>query len=48
MKALTINNISKSYNKKTALKNISFEVDKGEIFGIMDQMEQGKQRFSEY
>ena len=34
-KILKINNVSKSFNKKEVLNNISFSVKKGEIFGLI-------------
>lgn len=35
MKSVVVENLSKSYGKVKALQNISFEVDKGEIYGII-------------
>ncbi len=42
MKSIIVNNISKSYKGKTALKNISFEVEKGELFGVIGPDGAGK------
>src|SRR5688572_1795683 len=46
MKSVIVNNISKHYGKKKdtvqALKGISFEVDKGELFGIIGPDGAGK------
>lgn len=42
MKALRVNNISKLYKDISALKNISFEVKKGEVFGIIGPDGAGK------
>ncbi|MDY0054603.1 MAG: ABC transporter ATP-binding protein, partial [Bacteroidales bacterium] len=42
MKVLKVNNISKKFNSEYALKNISFEVEKGEIFGIIGPDGAGK------
>ncbi|KOH44407.1 ABC transporter ATP-binding protein [Sunxiuqinia dokdonensis] len=39
---IKVNNISKSYNKTEALKNISFEVKKGELFGLIGPDGAGK------
>ena len=42
MKLVSVNNITKSYKGVQALKGISFEVDKGEIFGIIGPDGAGK------
>ena len=42
MKALSVRSVSKSFFRKTALKNIDFEVDKGELFGIIGPDGAGK------
>lgn len=42
MKSIIANNISKSYKGKTALKDISFDVDKGELFGVIGPDGAGK------
>lgn len=39
---LTVQNFSKSYGNYTAVKNISFEVQKGEIFGLLGPNGAGK------
>ena len=39
---ITVNNISKSYKNKQAIKNISFEVKKGELFGLIGPDGAGK------
>ncbi len=39
---ITINNISKSYDKTPALKNISLEVERGELFGLIGPDGAGK------
>ena len=42
MKAIEVNNISKHYNKVQALRNVSFSVNKGEVFGIIGPDGAGK------
>jgi ABC-type multidrug transport system ATPase subunit len=42
MQTVIVENISKSYNKIPALNNISFSVDKGEIFGFIGPDGAGK------
>ncbi len=42
MKALSINNINKSYGDVHALKNLSFDVNPGEIYGIIGPDGAGK------
>ncbi len=42
MKVVSVNNITKSYKGVEALKGISFEVEKGEIFGIIGPDGAGK------
>lgn len=39
---LIIKNISKTYNKKTVLKNISFSIEKGHVLGILGPNGSGK------
>ena len=39
---ITVKNISKAYNKTQALKNISFDVKKGELFGLIGPDGAGK------
>jgi ABC-2 type transport system ATP-binding protein len=42
MKIVSVSNISKNYGKVTALKKISFDVEKGEIFGLIGPDGAGK------
>lgn len=42
MKSIEIRNISKSYNSTIALKSISFDIEKGEIFGLIGPDGAGK------
>ncbi len=42
MKSLTINDISKTYGNIRALKNLSFDVEQGEIFGLIGPDGAGK------
>lgn len=42
MNAIEIHNLSKSYGKVQALKNISFEVQQGELFGLIGPDGAGK------
>lgn len=42
MKAIEINNLSKTYHDVKALKNINFDVEKGEIFGLIGPDGAGK------
>lgn len=42
MKVITANNITKSFGSFTAVDNISFEVEKGEIFGFLGANGAGK------
>jgi ABC-2 type transport system ATP-binding protein len=42
MKTVSLNNISKSYNEVKAIENISFEAEKGEIFGLIGPDGAGK------
>lgn len=39
---LVINNISKSYDNKLAVDNVSLHVESGEIFGLIGQNGAGK------
>ena len=40
--SISVKNISKSFKNKTALKNISFEVEDGELFGLIGPDGAGK------
>ena len=40
-----VNNLSKKYNEVYAVNDISFKVNKGEIFGLLGQMGQVKQLY---
>ena len=41
MSILSVSDISKSYDKKKlAVENLSFELNEGDFFGFLDQMEQ--------
>ncbi len=42
MEAIKINNLCKSYGKFQAVKNISFSVNKGEVFGLLGENGAGK------
>ena len=42
MTAIEVNNISKHYGKVQALKDVSFSVNKGEIFGLIGPDGAGK------
>lgn len=42
MKPLTVENIVKQYGEKTAVNGISFEVDRGEIYGLLGANGAGK------
>lgn len=42
MEAIKINNLCKSYGKFQAVKNISFSVNKGEVFGLLGKNGAGK------
>lgn len=42
MKAIDVNGVSKRYGKVEALRNVSFTVDKGEIFGLIGPDGAGK------
>jgi ABC-type multidrug transport system ATPase subunit len=42
MKAIQLNNISLNYNEVTALQDISFEVERGELFGLIGPDGSGK------
>jgi ABC-2 type transport system ATP-binding protein len=33
--AITINNLTKKYDDKTAVDNLNLEVEKGELFGLL-------------
>ncbi|MFX1450868.1 MAG: ATP-binding cassette domain-containing protein, partial [Promethearchaeota archaeon] len=42
MSVITVKNLSKYYNSFCAVDNISFEVEKGEIFGFLGPNGAGK------
>ena len=42
MNAIEVNNISKHYGKVEALRNVSFSVEKGEVFGLIGPDGAGK------
>jgi ABC-type multidrug transport system, ATPase component len=42
MNAIEVNNVSKSYGKVKALQNVSFSVEKGEVFGLIGPDGAGK------
>ena len=46
MMAIEIHNLSKSYGKVQALKNVSFEVRRGELFGLIGPDGAGKTTLS--
>ena len=41
-KAIEVKNLTKNYGKVRAIRGISFEVDKGEIFGLIGPNGAGK------
>ena len=42
MKAICIKNLKHNFNEKTVLDNINFDVDAGEIFGLLGPSGAGK------
>ena len=42
MKAIQLNNISLKYKEVTALQDVSFEVERGELFGLIGPDGSGK------
>ena len=42
MKALEVNNITKSFGKLTAVSNVSFSIEKGKVFGLIGPNGAGK------
>ena len=46
MRSLVAQNLCKSYKKRTVVDNVSLEVNKGEIVGLLVLMEQEKQLLS--
>jgi ABC-2 type transport system ATP-binding protein len=45
MKAIITDNLTKRFNKLTAVDNVTLEVDQGEIFGLLGPNGAGKSTF---